>query len=80
VKKKQAVTEALTLATQRAVTEALTLAISADEFATALNVDRRTVIRRIDAGDIRAIKFGKVLRIPRGELERVLAGDSRKAG
>jgi excisionase family DNA binding protein len=54
--------------------------LSPEAFGAELGVNRRTVIRLIDAGEVRAIKVGRTVRIPRSELERVLAGNARQAG
>ena len=46
---------------------------SINEVADLFGVHRRTVQRRITHGDIRAIKFGKVVRIPVKSLQKYLA-------
>jgi excisionase family DNA binding protein len=51
----------------------LALVLSVDEFASALRVNRRTIIRMIDRELIRAVRVGRVLRIPRSELDRLLS-------
>jgi excisionase family DNA binding protein len=59
---------------------ALVVALTVDDFGAALDIDRRTVIRMIDAGHVRAVRVGtKLIRIPRSELDRILAGDARVA-
>lgn len=59
---------------------AVAVALSADDFGAALDIDRRTVIRLIDAGHVRAVRVGsKLIRIPRSELDRILSSDVRGA-
>lgn len=41
------------------------------EAAAALNVNRQTVIRRIEAGKLRGKKVGKGWRIPKSEIEEI---------
>jgi excisionase family DNA binding protein len=48
------------------------LALSKDEVAGCLGVSRDSVDRAIRRGEIRVIRFGRRILIPRGELERVL--------
>jgi excisionase family DNA binding protein len=60
-------------------TTQLALVVTPNEFAAALKVSRRTIIRMIDSGRIRAFKVEKCVRIPRSELERFLASDARVA-
>ncbi len=48
------------------------------EFADALNVTARTIYRLIDVGEVRAIKVGGCVRIPRSELDRLLSSDARE--
>lgn len=45
-----------------------------------VSLSTRTLTRLIATGEIRAFRIGKRLRIPASELERLLAGDARKAG
>ncbi len=47
---------------------------STDSVAELLGVSKRTIERRIADGSIRALKLGRVVRIPASELERLLSG------
>ena len=58
----------------------LALVMTVDDFAAALQVARRTIVRMIDRGELRATKIGKCVRIPRSELDRILSADARAAG
>lgn len=54
------------------------LLFKVDEFAKLTNANPWTIRRAIDRGDIRAVRIGKLVRIPRSELERLLSSDSRQ--
>lgn len=54
---------------------AATAVFTKDEFAKALGVSRDSVHRAIHRGEIRAVRFGRRLLIPKTELERILAGN-----
>lgn len=43
-----------------------------DEIARMLNISRRTVYRKVRKGEIKAYKIGKLIRIPRDEIERII--------
>jgi excisionase family DNA binding protein len=60
----------------KALPEALALPV--EDVARALALTRRSIIKMIDLGEIRAIRVGSALRIPRSELDRILAGNARK--
>lgn len=47
-------------------------ALTTTEVAAALGVSRRTVLRRVEDGSIRAMRLGKAVRIPKAELDRLL--------
>lgn len=53
-------------------------AASVDEIARELKVAPITVRRAIRRGEIRAFKIGRLLRVPRSEIERILACGSLK--
>jgi excisionase family DNA binding protein len=44
--------------------------VSVEEFATLLGAGRDTVYRMVHAGELRHVRFGRVIRIPRDEAER----------
>jgi excisionase family DNA binding protein len=45
--------------------------ISPHEFATEIGISVRSVYRSIRTGDIRAVRIGHLLRIPRTEIDRL---------
>ena len=47
---------------------------SMNEVADLFGVSRLTIHRRIKSGDIKAIKFGSLVRIPAKSLKKYLAG------
>ena len=49
---------------------------SIDAAANLLGVSRRTIERRVSDGSIRALKLGRVVRIPVSELHRLLDGNA----
>lgn len=51
------------------------VALTAEEFADAIGTTARHIRNEIDRGRIRAFKVGRCVRIPRTELERLLAGE-----
>lgn len=46
--------------------------LTTTEVAEALGISRRTVLRRVRDGSIRAMTLGRAVRIPRAEVERLL--------
>jgi excisionase family DNA binding protein len=53
------------------------LAVSPDHAARMLDLSRRTVDRMIHRGEIRAVRMGgRIVRIPRSEIERLIRGAS----
>jgi excisionase family DNA binding protein len=50
------------------------VSLSRDEVAQRLGVSRDSVIRAIKRGEIKAVRFGRRVLIPRSELDRVLKG------
>lgn len=46
--------------------------LTTTEVAVALGISRRTVLRRVEDGSIRAMRLGKAVRIPEAELDRLL--------
>jgi excisionase family DNA binding protein len=55
------------------------LALSIADVARALDVHHTTIRRGIRDGAIRAVRVGRVLRVPRVELDRLLAPTSNPA-
>ena len=51
--------------------------VTVDELAQACRVSPITIRRRIDAGEIRAFRVGRSVRIPVAELERICDGAPR---
>ncbi len=58
--------------TKKQVNPAPKLAISTAEFGELFSVSKDSVNRRIREGEIKAIKFGRRVLIPRSEVERLL--------
>ena len=52
----------------------LPLVLSADETAEVLRISRWAVYESIKRGEIRAVRLGHSLRIPRDEIARLLGG------
>ena len=61
---------------QEAQTEAPTLrrALSVRELADSLGVSFDSAYRKVQSGDVKSVKFGRRVLIPRTELDRILAG------
>lgn len=47
-------------------------AYTIEEFASRMRLNARTIERKIKAGEIKAVKLGRITRIPHTELVRVL--------
>ncbi len=58
---------------------ARSLVLGVPEFSDALNLSTRSAYKLIDRGEVRAIRIGGSVKIPRSELERILSGDARMA-
>ena len=43
-------------------------------FAELLDLNRESIYRAIDRGDLRAIRVGRAIRLPRAQLDALLAG------
>lgn len=54
-------------------------ALSLDDAAIALNCSRNTVRARVHDGTLRAVRLGRLVRIPQSEVDRVNAGQAREA-
>ena len=54
---------------------AVPLAYSVSDSAKALSVSRQSVRRLVSTGELRSLRIGSRVLIPRSELERFLAGD-----
>ena len=52
-----------------------TLAVSVPEAARMLGISERIMHARCDDGTVRSFKLGKLRRIPRKEIERILEGN-----
>ena len=50
--------------------------LSRQRVASLLDISIETVGRRIRSGDLKAIKLGRLVRVPRSEVLRLLAGDA----
>ncbi len=50
------------------------------EFAEALRVSNMTVYRLVSAGELKAVKVGRSVRLPADEVDRYLHGHLIKAG
>jgi excisionase family DNA binding protein len=58
----------------------LPLVLDADETARALRISKWSVYESVRRGEIRALRLGRTLRIPRGELIRLLGEPLRDEG
>ncbi|MBK9165835.1 MAG: helix-turn-helix domain-containing protein [Bryobacterales bacterium] len=48
--------------------------VSVEEFAAVMGIGRNLAYRSVERGDVRAVKIGKRIVIPRAEVERLLNG------
>lgn len=62
-------------AARRSEVADLPLVLTVDETANALRLGRSATYEAIHRGQIRAVRLGRKLRVPRAELERLLSGE-----
>lgn len=56
-------------------TESQCVTVSVDEAAKILGISRSSAFKAARSGGIRALRFGRRLRVPRIEIDRLLQGD-----
>ena len=51
--------------------------ISVEEFGQIIGIGRNSAYQAVERGDVRAVRLGKRILIPKTELTRILAGERR---